>query len=355
MANPASQALKDPKARARLRRVIFLGAVTILLLGTCNTTYDYVPPHKVGIRESRYAGGIQKDPLPGGRWYITGPGVTLHMFPTTLQAVEFASSPSETSKDNEHVMAAGRIEIDTSDGSKMHADVTVIYRIEDAYTIMREFGPGRTYEVNALVPRAQAALKENLGRLSAEDFYNDDAREKATQSALEAMRAPLKHSGLLVEHVLIRQYYYANDYQKMIEARKVQDQLVFTQQSRAESSKEDARRRKIAAEGEAAVAVEKQRGESEIIKIRAQADLYSRKQRAEGDLLVSLATAKGTELENAAYEGNGSENMVAEKMANVLEGLDTVVLSDTKSGAFNPLDLEGLMKMFGTRAGGGAK
>ncbi|MBI5496262.1 MAG: SPFH domain-containing protein [Deltaproteobacteria bacterium] len=346
-------AARDPRKERLIRRGIFFGAIGLAVLIGFNTTFEYVPPHQVGIKVSRFAGGIQQEPLAGGRWYITGPGVTIHLFPTTLQAVEFTSTASETAKGNEHVYPAGRIEIDTSDGSKMHADVAVLYRIGDAYKVMHEFGPGRTFEVNAMVPRAQAALKEKLGKLLAEDFYNEELREKATQAAMESMRPPLKESGLIVEYVLIRQYYYNQDYQKQIEQRKVQDQLVFTQQSRAEAAKEDARRRKIAAEGEASVAVEKQRGESDIQKIRAEADMQARKKRAEGDLLVTLATARGSELENAAIEGAGSDNLVAERMAEVLGGLDTIVLSDTgKAGSFNPLDLESLMKMFGR--GGGA-
>ena len=69
--------------------------------------------------------------------------------------------------------------------------------------------------------------------------------------------------------------------------------------------------------------------------------------------LVTLATAKGTELENTSYEGQGSENMVAEQMAGVLRGMNPIILSDTgKTGSFNPLDLDAVMKMFGSNKGG---
>jgi regulator of protease activity HflC (stomatin/prohibitin superfamily) len=273
--------------------------------------------------------------------------VVVHRFPAALQAVEFAVTTSETARSSPLVYSTGRIEIDTSDGSKMHADVMVTYRLADAYKVMKELGPGSLYETNAVVPMAQAVLKENLGKLSAEDFYNQGLRHKATQAAQAAMAPRLMERGIAVENVLIRQYYYASDYQKQIEHRKVQDQLVFTQTSRAEAAREDARKRKISAEGEAAVEVEKRRGDAEVTKIRAEADLYARKKRAEGDLLVTLTMAKGAELENAAYEGLGSQNMVAERMAEVLQGLDLVVLSDSKTGGFNPLDLDGLLKMFG--------
>ena len=57
-----------------------------------------------------------------------------------------------------------------------------------------------------------------------------------------------------------------------------------------------------------------------------------------------------TELQNAAYEGGGSDNLVAERMADVLRGLDTVVISEKGGNSFNPLDLDGLVKMFGGKA-----
>jgi regulator of protease activity HflC (stomatin/prohibitin superfamily) len=337
----------------RVRRLAVVAVLLVVVVGTFNTTFEYVAPYEVGIKESRYAGGLQQEPLAGGKWYLTGPGVTVYRFPTTLQAVEFAGSASEAADRFDAIFPAGQIEIDTSDGSKMKADVTVLYRIQDAYQVIKEFGPGRTFELNGVVPRAQAALKENLGHLLAEDFYSEEKREKETLNAMNTMKPLLEKSGLLVEHVLIRQYYYNRDYQKQIEARKVQDQLVFTQNSRAEASKEDARKRKIVAEGEAEVAVEKRRGEAELTKIQAEASLYSRRKHADGDLLVALARARGTELQNAAYEGGGSDNLVAERMAEVLRGMDTIVISERGGpGAFNPLDLDGLVKMFGAKGVG---
>ena len=348
----ASKTPADPKRQATVRRAVFFGMILILALGVWNTTFEYVEPFEVGIKGSRYAGGIQKEPLPGGFWYLTGPGVMIHKFPTTLQAVEFADSKSAVADANPNILASPSVDISTSDGSKLKVDVTVLYRIKDPWLVQTSLGPGRVFERNVVVI-ATPALMEHLGRLHAEEFYNEQLREKQTTAALAAMQPALESKGLHVEHILIRQYYYLPDYQKQIEQRKVQDQLKFTQQSRADATKEDAKRRKILSEGEANVAVEKRRGDSEITKIQAEADLYARKRRSEGDLLVKLAEARGTELENTSYEGVGSENMVAEQMADVLRGMDTVVLSDTgKSGSFNPLDLDAMIKMFGA---GGSK
>ena len=51
---------------------------------------------------------------------------------------------------------------------------------------------------------------------------------------------------------------------------------------------------------------------------------------------------------NAAYASAGSDNLVAMEMAKVLEGIDVLVVSDTKTG-FNPLDVEQMVRMLGGR------
>ncbi len=61
---------------------------------------------------------------------------------------------------------------------------------------------------------------------------------------------------------------------------------------------------------------------------------------------MQLATAKGTELENSAYQGTGSENLVGMQMAEVYEGIDVIVVPVGGKGGVNPLDLEQALKMF---------
>src|SRR6267143_1900449 len=91
------------------------------------------------------------------------------------------------------------------------------------------------------------------------------------------------------------------------------------------------------------------RGEAEVKKLEADADLYRRKKAADGDLLVKLAEAQGTELENQALRGAGSENMVGLRMADALRGTRVIVLPTDGEGAMNPLDLKTLLKRFDLR------
>jgi len=149
-----------------------------------------------------------------------------------------------------------------------------------------------------------------------------------------------------VLQVLIRRYTYDQRYQQAIEQRKIQDQTVYKNEAEAKSAAAAAAKNKIIAEGAASVQVELARGEAEVKKLEADADLYRRKKAADGDLLVKLAEAQGTELENQALRGVGSENMVGLRMAEALKGTRLIVLPSDGEGGMNPLDLKTLMRRF---------
>ena len=332
---------------ARLATIIALSAVAIVIAMMYFT--EYVRPYEVGIRESKFGDGIRPEILKGGRIYFTGPGVTVHRFPAYIQSLQMSLSNLSGSHGIADLRTIPAIEIDTADGSKVKVDVTILYHISDAYKLITGIGKGRLYEDSAMIPKATAILKKNLGQLMAEDFYNEVKRLKHTAEARDELNTSLASKGLNVDDILIRQYYYEQGYQKQIEKRKVEDQLLFTNEAKGAAAKEDARRRRIIAEGEAAVAVEQRRGEAQITRIGAEADLYARKQRAEGDLLVSMAKAQGTELENKAYEGTGSPNLVAEKMAKVLNGIEVIVIPADGKNGFNPLDTDAMVRSFGAK------
>lgn len=343
----ASSSLQRLLQRLNKPTFFVVGVGLFVLLFFFGSCVDYVRPFESGVKESRYGGGIVPGVIPGGRWVFTAPGVTIHRFPSALQALEMTEDTRESAI-GEDVRQASRIEIDTSDGSKVKVDVTVLFRIVDPYAVMTKIGPRRMFEDSAVIPKAVLALKENLGKLLAEDFYHEKRRVERTIAARDQMNALLKDVGIAVDHVLIRQYYYEPGYQQQIESRKVQDQLVFTNKSMAEAAKEDAARRKVESEGEAFSAVERRRGEAEVTKIRAEADLYRKKKEAEGDMLVKVAEAKGTQQVNEAYASSGSDNLVALEMAKVLDGLGLIIVSDTKTG-LNPLDVEQMMRLLGAR------
>jgi regulator of protease activity HflC (stomatin/prohibitin superfamily) len=322
----------------------------VLLIGYCgpSSCSTYVPPNMVGVKQVYYgsSAGIKNEVYGPGLHFLTAGVERLHLFPHDLQLVNFSDSPSEVSK---QFRSAPSIKIQTSDGYNVQLDLTVLYRISDAYKVFTEAGPGRAFEDRLVIPRADRILRKTLGELNSEEFYQGPKRIEKSKAAHDAMAAELAPYGIQIDAVLVRRYIYDQRYQQLIESRTIKDQTVFRAQAEAKAAIEQRKRDTVVAEGKANQEIELERGRAEVQKLNAQADLYRRKKAADGKLLVELAEAKGTGLENAALQGAGSENLVGLRMADVLKGLRVVVLpSDGKDGV-NPLDLQGLLRKFEVR------
>jgi regulator of protease activity HflC (stomatin/prohibitin superfamily) len=331
----------------RVRVLWLAGASFLLLLVGYNSCTTYVRPGEAGVKQIKFGvgKGIENFVYGTGLHYV-GVGETMHRFPMRVQVLELSNSKSEASEDLEGHRSAPGVNIQTSEGYTVQVDVTVLYRIADPHLVMTSIGPGRLFEDSAVIPRAQQDLRRALGELDAEDFYRGSKRVEKARDAQVALEAELKDKGIEVLQVLVRRYTYDQRYQQAIEQRKIQDQTVYKNEAEAKAAIAAAAKNKIVAEGAAAVQVELARGSAEVKKLEAQADLYRRTKAADGDLLVKLAEAQGTELENQALRGVGSENIVGLRMAEALRGTRVIVLPTDGEGGMNPLDLKTLLKRF---------
>jgi regulator of protease activity HflC (stomatin/prohibitin superfamily) len=331
----------------RFRILWLAGAGFLMLLVGYNSCTTYVRPGEAGVKQIKFGmgKGIENYVYGTGLHWV-GVGETMHRFPTRVQVLELSNSRSEQTQDLEGHRAAPGVNIQTSEGYTVQVDVTVLFRLADPLKVMQTIGPGRLFEDSAVIPRAQQDLRRALGELDAEDFYRGDKRVQKAHDAQAALEAELKDKGIEVLQVLVRRYTYDQRYQQAIEARKIQDQTVYKNEAEAKSAIANAAKNKIVAQGAAAVQVELSRGEAEVKKLQAQADLYRRTKAADGDLLVKLAEAQGTELENQALRGVGSENMVGLRMAEALKGTRVIVLPTDGEGGMNPLDLKTLLRRF---------
>jgi regulator of protease activity HflC (stomatin/prohibitin superfamily) len=345
---PANRFRGALQRRARLLWPVF--ALLVVLVVSWSSCAVYVRPGQWGVKQVVFGSGqgVHSEIFAPGLHFLT-PGVErMHLFPGDLQILEMSDAQSPSGH-IPNLRTVSSIKIQTSEGYTVSVDVTVVYRVDDAYKVMTQIGPGRLYEDSVVIPRAEQTLRRTFGELDAEEFYRGDTREKASLQALELLQQELAPRGLAVIHVLVRQYRYDARYQAAIEQRKIQDQTVFKNQAEAQAAQAEAEKNRIVAEGAASVDVEASRGDAEVQKLRSEAELYRRTKAAEGELAVRLAKAQGTDLENRALRGQGSENMVGLKMAETLRGIDVIVLpSDGESGT-NPLDLNQLLRRFDVR------
>lgn len=340
-----------PGVVLRKARILWVvGAITAIVLLSYSGCSTYVRPGQYGVKQIILGSnqGVEQRVYEPGLHWITPGAERMHLFPADLQVLEM-SDVHDSHEPKTNMRQVSAIKIQTSEGYTVSVDVTVLYRIEDAYKVMTQIGPGRLYEDSAVIPRAEQQLRRKFGELDAEQFYLGQFREKAAEESQRLLMEELAPKGIAITHVLVRQYRYDQRYQAAIEGRKIQDQTVFKNRAEAAAAAEEAKKNTIEAEGAANVQTELARGAAEVKKIESQADLYRRTKEAEGRLKVELAKATGTELENKALRVGGSENMVGLKMAEALDGVEVIVLPSDGDNATNPLDLNGMLRRFDVR------
>jgi len=317
-----------------------------ILLALCVV---YVRPNEYGIKVVRVpvlgARGVHKDVYDTGFHLVLKPFdlEQMYRFPKEIQVLDLTGTREEAAREASISKAA---HIQTSDGFFVDVDVSILYKIVDPYLVFTRLGTGRLFETNGIVPKAEPVLKQTLGELTTEEFYNSPLRSSKTALAKDLLNRELAQYGLQVDQVLVRYFRYTEEIQKNIEEKKLKDQLVFKNQAEGRAATEGAKLKKIVQEGQAAVDIKLQEGSAYITTKDAERDLYTRKKRAEADLLVKLAEAKKTQLRNDALQGAGADRMIGLKMADIYKGVEVLVLPSDGPNAVNPLNLEQSMKLF---------
>ncbi len=340
--------VKIPLGGRLLKKVAALSAMASVAMLVIFTSFTvYVAPDELAVRQVYLdmpfgpEKGVQPEVYGPGLFFVMPGYEKLHVFPRQMQLLELNDNQLAASA---LAHFAPSIRIQTSEGYQVTVDVTVAYRIVNPYKVITSVGPGSLYITQLVRPRADKYLRQTLGELNAEEFYQGSLRIAKAQTARQMLASDLEKSGIQVWNVMVRHYTYDSRYQEAIEQRKIQDQTVFKNRAEAFAAAQEAEKNRVLAEGKANVDVEKERGLAEVRKIDADADLYFRKRIAEGDKLVALAEAEAIQLKNEALQATGASNVVGMQMAEVLKDIKVIIVPTDGSSGTNPLNLNSFLR-----------
>eukprot|EP01047_Picozoa_sp_COSAG01_P000204 COSAG01_NODE_3_length_63519_cov_1591.007663_22_plen_350_part_00 len=325
----------------------FLIIVGILVASTLFfvTCFTYVKPYEYGIKQINIGlkrGIKDKIYTPGLHFVMPFGFEEMHHFPKSLLNLDLTNhSTQNTSTFNDKAA-----NIQTSDGFFVEVDVSILFRINDPLKVIKTIGPGDLYFYNGLLPKAEPVLKETLGTLTTEEFYNPHLRTEKMALAQKKLNKELANKGIAIDQVLIRYFKYSNEIQRNIEEKKLKDQLVFKNQAEARAAMEAAIVSKIIEEGEMSVQIELEKGKGYQQRKSGERELYRRKIKANANLLVKRAEAEKVRLKNNALQGLGSNNLVGLEMAKVLNGIELIILPSNGNKGFNPFNLEKTRLLF---------
>ncbi len=325
---------------------------------TCTT---YIGPGEFGVKQVLYSPFGLFGPMgTQNRIYETG---IHHQFPTmekilrfpkTIQVLTMRDDPDPKQKVTETISAMDEkftrlvkaAYIQTSDGFYVKMDTSILYCIENPVKLINMVGAGKLYEDNGILPVAENAIKVRLGTLQPEDFFDAKTRVAKLDEARDLMNEKLRPMGLNVKHVLARYPHLHPDVAARVEENNMQKQTKLLNVSLTAQAAAEAELAKVVNEGMAAKGVALQKGKAYQIQRASEKELYERTKKAEGDKIRKMAEATKAEMLNEAYRGAGSDMLVGMKMAANLTNLETILVPAGGANAFNPLDVQSLMRLF---------
>jgi regulator of protease activity HflC (stomatin/prohibitin superfamily) len=347
--------LRSTLTRGAMRTLALLILLTVLY-AACTTR---VLPNEWGVEQSKFGWkrGIVDQAFGAGLYFI-GPGTTMHAFPREIHVLEasydrqdalakaqalggntaqrvndyFERRDALLQKTTHRVIDA--LNIQTSDGYAVATDVTLLYSIADPVKIAREFGWGSLYVDAFVINTFRNGILATLGKMSAESFYDETIRIQALAEAETFLSERFKERGFRVEKLLLRNFRYADNYEKALRDKKVAVQL--TEKNRKESlvNEEKAKLQQIASKGNGDITIAESEVQTRIAKIKAEADLYSSQVHARADKEVNVATAEAKRLKAEALNQGGGRYVVALETAKMFENIDGAVMTPEQYIAF---------------------
>ena len=296
--------IKIPKLRVPFKGKFGLAVVILaVVVLVYNSFLKYVEPNEYGIKQVKIGihRGIQEKAYGTGLHFVIPVMQKMHFLPKDVQVLELTNFPGTASAYARREKAA---HIQTSDGFFVDVDVSILYHVADPYKVFTIIGPGNLFEDNGIIPKAEPALKETLGELTTEEFYNSVLRSKKADAARVKLNKELEKKGIFVDHVLVRYFEYSEEIQKNIEEKKLKDQLVFKNMAEARAAIEEAKLKKIEQEGKVTVSVEMEKGQAYATKKRAEKDLYYRKKNRRGEFVGETCRSREGTAEKRGLEGH---------------------------------------------------
>jgi len=352
-------ALLDLLRSTRVSLIVMAGLLVLWLFYlTCTT---YIGPGEFGIKQVLYSPfglfgpmGTQKTIYETGIHHQFPTMEKILRFPKTIQVLTMRDNPDSREKITETISSTDEkftrivkaAYVQTSDGFYVKMDTSILYRIEDPVKLVNMVGAGKLYEDNGILPVAENAIKVRLGSLQPEDFFDAKTRVAKLDEARDLMNEKLKPMGLKVEHVLARYPHLHPDVAARVEENNMQKQTKLLNVSLTAMAAAEAELAKVVNEGTAAKGVALQKGKAYQIQRTSEMELYERTKKAEGDRVRKMAEASKAQMLNEAYRGAGSEIMLGMKMAANLTNLETILVPAGGANAFNPLDIQSLMRLF---------
>jgi regulator of protease activity HflC (stomatin/prohibitin superfamily) len=288
--------------------------------------------------------GVQKATYPPGSTNFFAPFIRdFYTFDIKIQNLEMVLDTKRGDR-----KAHDDLEFKTTDGNDISMDVTVVWQVDPkrAPDILQLVGTSTPAVKEKLVrPLARTLVRDVLNELDSESIYNADKRFQKAEEAKKVLQDALGAYGVIVSNVILAEYRFNPEYEKVIHARKLAEQHAEQLKSETEAAIQEAQRNFETAHGQVTAQIAAADGELKKAQLAADAALFQEQQNSEAIMAERAARAQAIAKKNEALRGSGGRAMVKIKVAEALEGKTIVLIPGGGSGvALNKLDVNQLIQ-----------
>jgi hypothetical protein len=176
-----------------------------------------------------------------------------------------------------------------------------------------------TLQERLVRPQARSYVRDVLNRLNSEDFYNPRLRFAAANDATTLLAARLRPYGIIVEQVLLGDFAFKPDYQRLINARKEAEKTAEKLEAEILATQEMNQANLQAKIAELTETLTRAEGEFEQAKRNADAYLIQRQQEAQAIFAEKTAQAEGIRKERAALNSSAGDAYVNLQLIEALQ------------------------------------
>ncbi|HAV13583.1 MAG TPA: hypothetical protein DCX06_08870 [Opitutae bacterium] len=306
--------------------LIAMIAVIVFLFQTVRV--QRVSGTEVGILVNNVTGDITVIAESGTNIY-NGLLNSFHLLDMTVQRLEMVAQSNRGQR-------SGRddLRIKTVDGSDVFLDLTINYQLrrDMVEEVVTTSGLEDAYKYKWVRDYSRSVCRAVFGEMTTEEFYDASVRNQKAQTAMVELNTLLKPYGIEISSVIAEKFSFHKEYEERIRAKKLADQEVEEQISKANAARQNQIFRVVEATKKKEVVLASYAGEMEKLVVEAtakaeqdvkqaeayvidtelgaDATFYQRDKNAQAILVKAQAEGEALTAMAQAYEGIGGFNLV---------------------------------------------
>jgi regulator of protease activity HflC (stomatin/prohibitin superfamily) len=224
--------------------LLFVGLLGLIAVSIISDGFVSIPAGSTGVVFDR-GRGVLDEPLKPGMHLKIPFWQEVEIFSTAKQSF---TMDEESNRKSYKEVVKGR----SSDLQDVFIDVTVTFKIngENAPYLLQEFKTEEVYKESIVYPAARSAVYDTIGQFKAAEIVSEK-REEFTSKIKEDLSKVYRDNKIELEEVFVRKVSFSDEYRKVIEAKKVEEENIQIEAKKTEKAEEIKKRIILEAQAEA--------------------------------------------------------------------------------------------------------